>query len=113
MDKGIKKKWVAALRSGNYAQGLGALCNIDGKGNARYCCLGVLIEEVEGEDVWQGSRGDLAFDGERGSPTFEFRKRVGINECINDTSIVGCLVNLNDGCGNSFEEIADFIEENL
>ncbi len=33
----IKAKWLAALRSGTYKQGIGLLC-----ANDHYCCLGVL-----------------------------------------------------------------------
>lgn len=35
----VKKKWVAALRSGKYEQSTGALRKEDG-----YCCLGVLCD---------------------------------------------------------------------
>jgi hypothetical protein len=36
LDPAFKAKWVAALRSGDYQQGTGAL-SVDGK----FCCLGV------------------------------------------------------------------------
>lgn len=39
MKKSIMTKWVKALRSGEYKQGFGYLCN---EGN--HCCLGVLCE---------------------------------------------------------------------
>lgn len=39
MDKEIKAQWLAALRSGEYAQGAGALSR-----NGLHCCLGVLCE---------------------------------------------------------------------
>jgi hypothetical protein len=43
MKKEIAEKWVQALRSGEYRQGRGVLCDIyDGK--RRFCCLGVLCE---------------------------------------------------------------------
>jgi hypothetical protein len=38
MKQGLKKKWVAALRSGKYRQGIGELW----VGDNSYCCLGVL-----------------------------------------------------------------------
>ena len=40
MNKSIKKKWLAALRSGKYKQGRGALRSK----NNEYCCLGVLCD---------------------------------------------------------------------
>lgn len=39
-----RKKWIAALRSGEYEQGVEYLCS-DGK----YCCLGVLCSVYERE----------------------------------------------------------------
>lgn len=42
-----KEVWAAALRSGNYKQGLGQLKRTLLSGNKEYCCLGVL-EEVCG-----------------------------------------------------------------
>lgn len=41
MDKAIKARWVAALRSGKYKQGAGVLHNVD---KNTFCCLGVLCE---------------------------------------------------------------------
>lgn len=39
MNPGVKKKWVAALRSGKYKQTIGNLKTSEG-----YCCLGVLCD---------------------------------------------------------------------
>lgn len=47
------KKWVAALRSGKYEQGTGAL-----RVDQSYCCLGVACElyrEATGDGIWEGS----------------------------------------------------------
>ena len=46
MNKRIKKKWIKALESGEYAQGKGALCvePDDPKDDTRFCSLGVLCE---------------------------------------------------------------------
>jgi hypothetical protein len=41
MNPEIKTRWVAALRSGDYAQGSGVLYNPD---QNQYCCLGVLCD---------------------------------------------------------------------
>lgn len=47
------KKWVRALRSGLYEQGKNALCLLNEETEtARYCCLGVMVEEFQGEDDW-------------------------------------------------------------
>lgn len=43
MNKTIKRKWIKALRSGEYAQGEGNLkCGPNLDGEMEYCCLGVL-----------------------------------------------------------------------
>ncbi len=51
MDKIVKEKWLAALRSGHYKQTTG--CLRDNKG---FCCLGVLcdlyIKEHEDAGAW-------------------------------------------------------------
>lgn len=56
MNKELLKRWVAALRSGEYTQGARKLRMFDPVAECtRYCCLGVLreiepsIREVNGE----------------------------------------------------------------
>src|SRR5215469_11819332 len=44
MNKEIKSKWTAALRSGEYEQGIGSLCLAGVNGSKKYCCLGVLCD---------------------------------------------------------------------
>lgn len=46
MKKEIKERWVAALRSGEYAQTRQRLADDDG-----FCCLGVLCEIAEQDQV--------------------------------------------------------------
>ena len=109
MDKNVMELWVKALRSGKYKQGHTTLCFMD-----RYCCLGVLAEEMG------------AFDDQLSVST-------GRKVCFGDTAILegwikagACplrdpfgkptkggdsLVTMNDE-GKTFEEIADYIEEN-
>lgn len=41
LPKAFKRKWVQALRSGEYEQGVGAL-----KSGGKFCCLGVACEIV-------------------------------------------------------------------
>ena len=57
MNKELLKRWVAALRSGEYKQGAEYLRQYDENGNAvAFCCLGVLqsieprIKQMEGSD---------------------------------------------------------------
>lgn len=57
MPAEIKTNWLAALRSGKYAQGREALCTfdydsytdeLDRENITGYCCLGVLMDVVDG-----------------------------------------------------------------
>ncbi len=95
MDKELKAKWVAALRSGEYKQGKTFLRREDNS----YCCLGVLLD-VAGVDRKK-------WDGMCITP---FKGGVG-NEYL-DSCDASPLANMNDE-GKPFTEIADYIEENL
>lgn len=44
MKKTIKKKWLKALRSGEYQQGTGRLKRKESETCESYCCLGVLTD---------------------------------------------------------------------
>jgi hypothetical protein len=44
MNPDVKKRWVAALRSGEYVQGVRALKRRTESGGLEYCCLGVLCD---------------------------------------------------------------------
>ena len=112
MNPEIKSRWLAALRSGKFAQGTGRL-TLDNS----YCCLGVLAhvakEELQAagfvvaetdddlyvQDCWGNRhRGDLMAKSEAtGMPS-------GADQST--------LIAMNDG-GESFDTIADWIEENL
>lgn len=100
MNKDLKEKWITALRSGKYKQGKGQLRdNIDGE--YHYCCLGILCE-VAGLQISPGGM-HIAGAPEGYEPLQK------INKNFNP---VGELARMNDD-GHSFEEIADYIEENI
>lgn len=95
MKKAIKEKWVKALVSGKYQQGLHVLMD-DCDGTPRYCCLGVL-QQVCGlhdndEEAYLDDKNEakvqLTREQQRG------------------------LAVMNDS-GVPFEIIAGFIQENL
>lgn len=44
MKAAVRKKWVAALRSGEFKQGRGQLLLVKTSGEKLHCCLGVLCE---------------------------------------------------------------------
>lgn len=115
MDPALKAKWVAALRSGDYAQAREALRAVhDDK--ASYCCLGVLctlvphIEWTDEDAFYRDEDGDTYdADGELPIPV---REMAGI-----PMAAMIRLIQMNDGKEDvrphSFPEIADWIERNL
>lgn len=100
------KKWVAALRSGKYKQGRGAL-----KKDGKYCCLGVACE-ISGLNKWYGRLPEFRqyYMLEAGVLPLEVQKWLGLNDrgggyCKGNRS----LTQDNDK-GVSFKEIASIIE---
>lgn len=113
MKKSVMKKWVKALRSGEYRQGKDRL--VDGKD--RFCCLGVLCNispAREGRWVKDTKRG-WCFSGpdktNEGAPTPNVKKWAGLKS---DNPIIGAhnLAEYNDDLNYTFDQIADLIEEN-
>lgn len=86
MNHKLKRKWVAALRGGQWVQIRGHL-GYGRKDNHR-CALGVLQEVEPGYDCSI----DLTIDG---------------------NALPTKIIMLNDAFGKSFNEIADWIEENV
>jgi hypothetical protein len=110
MDKKIKKQWVKALRSGEYRQGAYALGRLsaDGVYIESFCCLGVLAHECD-PTPWVRDRELVAVDP-AGPFTLspKFLEAAGLSR-----EVIGQLAFLNDDGGKTFDEIADWIEENL
>lgn len=117
MDAKLKRKWVKALRGGEYQRGKNRLVADAGE---HFCCLGVLadiqgcrwLENGHGElhpimprakEIFSaGADGDPA-DGEYLQP----RRAGGL-----DIKVQMRLARMNDK-GASFNRIADYIEQNL
>lgn len=108
MNPTIKAQWIAALRSGDYLQGVGAL-----HANGGYCCLGVLcdLHAKAGLGQWNGR-----YYGNRVDLLPEFVAEwadLSISPDVNDVQ----LVEFNDGTHGytqrTFAQIADLIEEFL
>ena len=100
----FKKKWVAALRSGEYKQGMGLLKGEDWNGGPfSYCCLGVACEvagckNIDGPFIRKGA-------GIRGITKLP-------KILIGDDGLPDKLAKMND-FGKSFKQIANWIEKNL
>lgn len=138
MNPRVKKKWLKALRSGQYAQTQGALCHEDEDGNCAFCCLGVLCnihaeekgrhwkEPENNKELHQRLDGsvELSYGGRKefltGKLKPEFgalpnivRKWAGLDAV---DPLIGADTRAsewNDLENKTFEEIADLVEEYL
>jgi len=114
MKKEIAEKWVKALRSGDYQQGIKRL-----KIENRFCCLGVLCDiskltEWDIDQCYFDKIGILPTEvmewaGMRDSAGIAY-KTGNYNELNYDDGTIH-LTNFNDK-GYSFTKIADIIEQN-
>lgn len=114
LEPEFKAKWLEDLRSGKYKQTTGTLREYEYR--PKYCCLGVLAEQVvaKGDAWWEGTT--LVTPVDEGRPHLRFTTqlntivthRVGLDERAQSR-----LVDMNDNEHRSFAEIADWIEENL
>ncbi len=121
MNPEIKKRWVEALRSGEYRQGTHALKQVvydaTGEQYVKYCCLGVLCDlhqKATALSLWRS-------DTQRGVQTycdslcylpcdvFAWAGLQSHDPMVEDSSL-SCL---NDAGGFTFDMIADKIEEHL
>lgn len=121
MNPQVKEKWVEALRSGKYVQGVGVLRKQD-----TYCCLGVLCDLYlkEHPEPWNEWHKDYFMEDGR----FKFMGRTfALPESVRlwaeldyDDPVVRVpgttnrdnLSNINDR-GTNFHAIAGMIEEQL
>ncbi len=111
MKKSLKKAWIRDLRSDEYEQGRSWLCYKRPEAKkAQYCCLGVLAD-IAIDGYWEHDHiGDFEFWSIGGRSSVlgdDDLQAMGLN-----SRIAGKLIGLNDS-GNSFAEIADWIEENI
>lgn len=134
----ILKKWISALRSGDYKQGQLTLKKVS-ETDTSHCCLGVLCEilningfkelEISPVKVWgfESDATDHIFGITK--DTGEITKDTGEipNDVINENnlsfllhcdkfhdreeSLMETLIDKNDTYNNSFSEIADFLEQ--
>tara|TARA_R110002012_G_scaffold25715_4_gene84720 strand:- start:2258 stop:2629 length:372 start_codon:yes stop_codon:yes gene_type:complete len=122
MKKSDVKKWIKALRSGDYLQVQERLYEVNEiDGTTAYCCLGVACDLLV-DDYWIGHRGHRGewsigafkkWETSTGTlnsailPTPEMVDSMGL-----DIEYVKDLADLNDQ-GWSFAKIADKIERDL
>lgn len=117
MNQGIKAKWVAALRSGAYQQGQGAL-----KSDDKFCCLGVLCDlyAIENNARWYRKEGvDDSMEGALSLLPHAVRLWADLesDDPVVQTGDISPYntINLSEAndTGVSFEQIATLIEKGL
>jgi hypothetical protein len=105
MDKELKAKWIAALRSGKYKQTSGVLKAFDGS----MCCLGVLRHVIDPSSEETLEESEYLSE--------HMAELAGLAPYQSDAGAVlsnpqKLLADQND-MGKSFAEIANIIEEKL
>jgi hypothetical protein len=98
----LKQKWLAALRSGDYVQGVGKLRGLDN----RYCCLGVLCDVLD-KNSWSTAKDRYEYRGHSRVLWSGFRAELGLPDDVHMD-----LVTMNDE-GASFAKIANCIERRV
>lgn len=105
MEAKIKAEWCRRLRSGEYIQGQCHLKTREGT-KFHYCCMGVLAEIIRTVAWAEDDRGVCTLDGDR-----EYLRNgdaIGL-----PSEIQVQLSRFNDIENWTFDQIADWIEENL
>lgn len=102
-QRALRADWMAALRSGEYAQTTGVLKK-PGIG-AGFCCLGVACDIVD-PDRWESDEDSgICWEGACTNLPDEVRDALGLSWGDSDA-----LISMNDVDRCTFEEIADAID---
>jgi hypothetical protein len=113
MKTELKNRWLVALRSADYRQGVGYLRQESSDG-AAYCCIGVLCEVAGAE--WSNG-GYKSAGTTRYRPQFRGEVSWG-SQLFAPSSLLSqsdqdILSKMNDEEGLNFNSIADWIENNV
>jgi hypothetical protein len=109
VNKELKAKWVAALRSDKYKQGRRSLHNTSGE----FCCLGVLCEVSKlGKWVPNISKSSLNYWFVTETETHQATLPTVLITNVG-RAYVALLMKMNDINEDSFTKIADWIEKRL
>jgi hypothetical protein len=113
MKTELKQKWLAALRSGEYRQGMRNL-KYNQEGEVYHCCLGVLAEMADPKSLQRDEFVDEVFMYQKSSWVGLYRIE-GAEEIFDYLSedMQKILWRMNDVEKESFPEIADWIEANV
>lgn len=117
MNPEVQQMWTAALRSGDYKQGINGLHIVTPEGGESYCCLGVLCDLAVEAGVSERKRDsnlkgfEVSYEGNFAWLPDSVIEWAGLS--MNNPIVNGMdLASLNDQ-GTEFDHIADLIEEYL
>ena len=112
MKREIARKWVKALKSGDYVQGQGRLRSSTNE----FCCLGVLcnLHAQEFPELAATQKTKSRYFGSSGYLPDIVQEWAGIadRDVFFDCESVPPLVEMNDKLGYSFDKIANVISKN-
>jgi hypothetical protein len=111
--KQLQDVWLKKLKSGRYKQGIGRLHKVRNR-QAYFCCLGlackVYHENVKPLNIIRFD-GYVEYDEKYGELPKQVQKAFGFRDSLGKCSYGKHLSEMNDS-GNSFKEIAEFVENN-
>ena len=117
LPREFTKEWLTALRSGEYKQTSGSLYNIQDQG---YCCIGVAARIKYPLHYLKNKNNKYAgvLQGNKKSIHSDTKYKLSkipqeLQGSVDESQLVQQLVDLNDDEGYSFEEIAEWIENNV
>lgn len=113
MNPEVKHRWIDALRSGKYKQ-----IKVNLKSKTGFCSLGVLVDLflLEKNLDWKLYIDHSEFNG---NDSHLHNRVITWNDIVtwangsNYFDVSNLLIKMNDEEGKTFQEIADYIEENL
>ena len=112
MKAKLKQKWIEALESGRYTQGIGMLRWAAEERQTEYCCLGVLAEQLG--CTWVDGSVPLFADGWHNCKSTELDPWVRDTIQLSDTAQTK-LMRMNDGRNEpqrDFKYIAQWLRDN-
>ncbi len=116
MDKELRERWIAALRSGQYHQGRGGLRFSAENGACKWCSLGVLLD-VSGYGQWETDNtmveGEWCYVTQEGQKNFIVLADKTLQQMGILVQAMDRLTGMNDREHASFADIATWIEEHL
>lgn len=112
-----KEQWVAALRSGQYRQTSGILCDLiefDSGIELCHCCLGVLAEQDPDYERFKEKKAEYwHFRGKAEDTTTECELGDYARPEWMSAKQEAAAIHANDNMGWSFDQIADWVEAGM